>query len=107
MSVSGLGWPLKLAAAAGLVAHMALRRPPEPIPIFRHADGTWSLPSLGLDRLALRSGTAVGPFWARLALGGAHSSKAVTVVLVKDQLEREDWRRLQAELRRRAGTGTV
>lgn|GEM_PF-1747943 len=105
--VSGLAWPLKAAAAAGLVAHFALRRPPAPIPVTRHADGTWSLPSVGPDRLALRPGTAVGPFWARLSLGGAESPKTVTVLLVKDQLGAEDWRRLQAELRRRAGTGTV
>lgn len=89
-----------------VVAHAALRRPAAPMPVCRHADGAWSLPALGLERLALRPGTAVGPFWARLALGAA-GARTVSIVLLADQLEPEDWRRLRAVLRRAAGTGTV
>jgi len=106
ISISGLAWPLKLAAGVALLAHGALRRPARPMPVCRNPDGTWSLPALGLDGLALRPGTAAGPFWARLALG-AEGARTVTVLLLADQLGREDWRRLQAELRRRARAGTV
>ncbi|HEX6996468.1 MAG TPA: hypothetical protein VF339_20225 [Gammaproteobacteria bacterium] len=106
ISLSGLVWPVKLAAGGALVAHAALRRPAAPMPIRRDADGTWSLPALGLDGLALRPGTAAGPFWVRLALGRA-GVRTVTVVLVADQVDREAWRRLQAELRRGAARGTL
>ncbi len=104
--LSGLAWPLKAASVGALVAHAAMRRPRAPMAICRNTDGTWSLPALGLDGLALRPGTQAGPFWVRLSLGRA-GRPAVTVVLVADQLDREAWRRLQAELRRRAPAGTV
>jgi len=104
ITLSGLPWTLKLAACAALAAHAAVRRPAAPMPICRHSDGSWSLPLLALDRLALGPGTAAGPFWARLVLRGP---RTVVVVLLADQLGPEDWRRLQAELRRRVEAGTV
>jgi hypothetical protein len=107
VSVCGIGWPLKLVAAAALLCHAALRWPRAPTPLYRHADGAWSLPILGLERLRLCPGTAVGPFWARLALGTNGATAAATIVLLADQVDPEDWRRLQAILRRRAETGTV
>jgi len=106
IALSGLAWPLELAAFGALAAHAVWRWPGAPVPICRHADGTWSLPALGLEGLVLCPGTEAGPFWVRLSLGRA-DARAVTVVLVADQLDRESWRRLQAELRRRVGAGTV
>lgn len=102
----GLAWPFKLAAIAALLAHAALRRVPAPMSIARDSEGYWSLPSLGLARLTLRPGTAVGPFWARLTLGSA-GSRSITVLMLVDQLDRESWRRLQAALRGAAQAGTV
>lgn len=106
VSLSGFPWPLKLAAGGALVAHAAWRRPKAPMPFCRAADGTWSLPTLGLEGLALRPGTQAGPFWVRLALGRA-GARTVTIVLLADQVDREAWRRLQAELRRGTAAGTV
>lgn len=102
----GLAWPLKLVAVAALLAFAVIRRGPEPLPIERDAAGAWSLPSLGLEGLELRPGTAVGPFWARLALG-SDSGVAVTVLVLVDQVDRESWRRLQVALRGAAPAGTV
>jgi hypothetical protein len=96
---SGLDWPIKLAGVTAVVTHAVLRRRPSPTRIARLADGTWSLPALGYERLTLRPGTAVGPFWVKVVLGGP-GAKPLTVLLVKDQLDPASWRRLQAELRR-------
>lgn len=102
---SGLAWPIKIVGVAAVLAHAALRRPPRATEVRRLPDGTWSLPALGLDRLDLRPGTAVGPFWVRLHLGTA--DRVVSVLLLRDQLDAETWRRLQAELRRLGPAGTV
>src|SRR5690554_1307128 len=69
--IAGLAWPVKIVGIAGVLAHSVLRRPPRATPLRRGGDGTWSLPARGLDRLLLRPGTAVGPFWIRLRLGAA------------------------------------
>jgi hypothetical protein len=79
--------------------HAALRRRPPPTRLARLTDGTWCLPALGHERLMIRPGTAVGPFWAKVVLGGP-GAKPLTVLLLKDQLDPASWRRLQAELRR-------
>jgi len=88
-----------------VLVHAALRRPPPITVIRRHADGAWSLPALGFERLDLRPGTSVGPFWIKLRLGTADT--AVSVLLLRDQLDAETWRRLQAELRRLGAAGKV
>lgn len=66
--------------------------------LLRHADGSWTLPERGLTGLALRDGTSLGPFWIALRLG-AGTARA-SVLLLRDQLDHETWRGLQAELRR-------
>lgn len=101
----GLPRPISLLGAAAVVAHAALRRPPRAVPVRRLPDGSWALPTRGLDGLVLRPGSAVGPFWVRLRLGAPGS--AADVLLLKDQLDADAWRRLQADLRRRSDGGTV
>lgn len=103
--VCGLAWPLKVLGAAAVLGHAVFRRPARAVPLRLLPDGAWSLPTRGLERLSLRPGTAVGPFWVRLRLGGG--SSIVVVLLLKDQLDRASWRRLQAELRRSRLAGTV
>jgi hypothetical protein len=96
---SALPAPLALAGLAALLAHARLRRlSPAPAVLRRGADGRWALPARGLHDLALGSGTAVGPFWAQLRLEGPEARLAV--LLLRDQLDREAWRALQAQLRR-------
>ncbi|HEX5420437.1 MAG TPA: protein YgfX [Gammaproteobacteria bacterium] len=87
------------AGLAALLAHAWLRRPsPAPALIQRGVDGRWALPANGVGGLALGAGTAVGPFWVELRLEGPEGRLAV--LLLRDQLDGESWRALQAQLRR-------
>ncbi|HEX7081896.1 MAG TPA: protein YgfX [Gammaproteobacteria bacterium] len=106
VAASGIGWPVKLGAVAAVLAHAAARRVPRPSRIVRTADGAWALPDRGLDGLELRPGTAVAPFWVSLRLA-APGARAFVVLLLKDQVDQEAWRALQAELRRSRPLGTL
>lgn len=91
--------PLALCGVAALLAHGWLRMPaPAPALVQRGADGQWALPANGSQGLVLAAGTAVGPFWVELRLEGREGRRAV--LLLRDQLDRESWRALQAQLRR-------
>lgn len=90
--------PLKLACIALAIGHALARKPSRPTTLLRHEDGSWSLPERGMTRLALREGTSLGPFW--IALHFAAGGQRASLLLLRDQLDRETWRALQAELRR-------
>ncbi len=86
------------AALAALFAHAWLRRPGPPVRLERSREGGWALPAEGLRGFVLAPGSAVGPFWVHLRLEGPGGRRAV--LLLRDQLDPETWRGLQAELRR-------
>jgi hypothetical protein len=92
--------PRSVAALAlgALLVHARLRRPRPPEPIELRAGGRWAVSGARLGGLTLAEGTAVGPFWVRLELAGAGTR--VARLLLRDQLDADTWRALQAELRR-------
>ena len=104
---SGLILPLKLPAVAGVLVHGVVRRASRPTKVARGADGTWSMPQRGHSRLSLCDGTSVGPFWILLRFRSAHGRRPLSVLLLRDQLNAESWRAVQAELRRTKPVGTV
>lgn len=95
---SAVPWWLAAPGLAALAAHLWLAAPAPPTPVERGADGLWSLPAEGRAGLRLREGASVGPFWVDLRLDGPGGRRAV--LLLRDQLDGESWRALQAELRR-------
>ncbi|HEU4617689.1 MAG TPA: hypothetical protein VFV10_06580 [Gammaproteobacteria bacterium] len=90
-----------LLALAGLLVHALLGRPPASRCLELRADGSWAVP--GASGLSLVEGTAVGPFWIRLKL--ARPGLRVARLLLRDQVDAETWRVLQAELRRGGRSG--
>jgi hypothetical protein len=96
---------VKAACIAVVVAHAFARKPPRPTTVLRYDDGSWALPERGLERLALGDGTSVGPFWISLRLGAGTAS--ASVLLLRDQLDRETWRALRAELGRVRPTRSI
>lgn len=96
--LSSLSVPLELAGVALTLAHALARRPARPTTLLRHEDGSWSVPERGMTGLALGEGTSLGPFWIALHLGAGR--RRASLLLLRDQLDPETWRALQAELRR-------
>jgi hypothetical protein len=91
------GVTLALLAAIGL--HWIGRRP-RPVGVVVSADGMWCLPAAGAFRLELGEGTAFSTWWVRLELVDGRTTHAV--LLLRDQLEPEAWRRLQLAVREAA-----
>jgi hypothetical protein len=99
----GLGALATCFAAAALGAHGVLRAPRRTAVLLRRRDGTWALPDAGLDRLRLGRGTRYGSLWMELVLvaDSPNRKRKTAILLLRDQVDAESWRRLQAQLRRR------
>jgi hypothetical protein len=100
VATSGLPSAAAGAILASLALHAWWRRPASPRPLELSRDGLWAVPGTALERLTLAEGTGVGPFWVHLKLAGPGAR--ISCLLLRDQLETEAWRALQAELRRGA-----
>jgi hypothetical protein len=91
-------WPAIAGALLTAVAlHGIVRFPRATERLIQARDGSWALPSRGLAGLRLARGTAWGDTWVDLVLAG--SGRRVRVLLLRDQLGAEDWRRLQVAVR--------
>ncbi len=97
------GIPGALTGAA-LFVHAILRRPRPPPPLVRLADGRWSVPDAGVSGAVLGAGTRFTRGWVRLELA-ARGRAPATLLLMHDQLDPEEWRALQAALRRGQSAG--
>jgi hypothetical protein len=96
-----MGWPwlAKSAAIAALVAHAAWRRPqPAHGVIEVDADGACRIPGVSAVPFTPGTRTRLAPYWLRIAAPGG--SGPLDILLLADQLDPRDWRRLTAILRR-------
>ena len=93
-----VSWLIRCPLLAALVVH-GWWRLPEPSPVLiGYPNGTWAAPELGRAALRLTSGSMVATWWLRLVLRDGRGR--LPVLLLRDQLCAEDWRALQAFLRR-------
>lgn len=82
----------------GVLAHALLRRWPDcPARLVVGGDGSCRVPEWGPETLRLAPRTRLTPFVIDLRFGPGPQGR---VLLLADQLEREDWARLSAILRR-------
>ena len=93
-----------LALLAGVGIHGLARRPRTPRRLVLEPDGTWSIPEQGQWRLQLAPGTAWAAWYVELVLAGA-ARAPVRVLILRDQLDADAWRRLQVAVRERGGAG--
>lgn len=75
-----------------------LRFPKAPPVVLCGDQSAWALPEHGLFGLSLAAGTRYTALWARLVLVDP-AGAATRVLLLADQFERADWRKLQVALR--------
>jgi hypothetical protein len=86
-------------AVAAVVGHGFVRRPrASPSRVVVSDDGACEVPEWSTGRLPLGARTLVCPFWVRLDLGAGPWRR--DLLLVADQLEAPQWRRLRALLAR-------
>lgn len=96
---AGFGSGVAAAALAAVCAHCVLRRPRSPQLVARHADGTWTVAGRALATgLALAPGTSWSTWYVALVLESGRGRRVRSLIL-RDQLEAEDWRRLQLAVR--------
>jgi len=96
-----VGWPwyAKLLAGALTLCHAWWRRPrPRAASLTVAADGSCRIHECGPDVMTLTDRTRITPFV--LDLHFRSGPRALRVVLLADQLGRDDWVRLSAILRR-------
>jgi hypothetical protein len=100
VSILHSGWELyvKVAALCAVGGHARLFRPPEPAPIIIGCDGLWALPAEELYDMRLGERTVCSGAWVRLHLTRGPATNR-RVLLLADQFDREDWRRLQVSVR--------
>jgi hypothetical protein len=95
----GWPWPIRVALAAAALIHGSLCRPRElPTLLIVGKDGSWRVPEWGAETLLLAAPTYVTPFGIDLYLGIGPERRHL--ILLADQLERTEWTRLNALLRR-------
>jgi len=95
----GWPWPLRSLAVAIVGVHGWWRRPERsPAALLVAADGGCRVPQWGDETYALRPGTRFTRFVAALELGTDPRRRRLLVLF--DQVAPDDWRRLQALLRR-------
>jgi hypothetical protein len=93
---------LQWLGLAAVVGHAALRRPaPSPGRILLAEGGACDVPEWRTGMRPLGPRTIVAPFWARLDLG--HGPWQRELLLMADQVDPEDWRRVRALLARARG----
>ena len=96
-----VGWavPLRLLAIAAVVGHCIVRRPTASPRIVLVAEGgRCVVPEWKTGPRPLGPRTLVSPFWVRLDLGTGPWRR--DILLLADQMQPEDWRRLRALLLR-------
>jgi len=92
-------WYATLLAGALTLGHAWWRRPRRPIPsLTMAADGSCRIHVWGPDVLTLTERTRITPFV--LDLYFRKGPRALRLVLLADQVDRDDWARLSAILRR-------
>jgi hypothetical protein len=92
-------WPAAAGALAAVVGHTWWRwprRPPGVIVI--GADASCAVPEHGIGPLALSPRTRIAPWWVRL--DAREGRRRLDILLLADQLDPDDWRRLAAIVRR-------
>ena len=94
-STVGLIWSGMLLLA--VCVHAWIRLPGSSILLLRFGDGSWAIPEQGRFKLQLAPNSSYSTVWVRLVFeaDGARN----TVLLLRDQMETEDWRRLQVAVR--------
>lgn len=95
---SGLELYVKVAALCAVGGYAWLFRPPEVGPIIIGGGGLWALPAEELYDMRLGEKTVYSGAWVRLHLTRGRATNR-RVLLLADQLDREDWRRLQVSVR--------
>jgi hypothetical protein len=99
-----VGWPApaKWIAAAAVICHGVLRRPPKPPRlVIVTEDGFGAVPEWQLELRPLGPRSLACPYWVRLDLGAGAGRR--DIVLLADQVSGADWRRLRALLARARG----
>jgi hypothetical protein len=81
---------------AAVAIHGIVRYPRSPRLLVLHRDATWAVPERGLHARTLSPRTAWTTWYVELVLTGPGHTR---IVLLVDQLDAEDWRRLQVEVR--------
>jgi hypothetical protein len=95
----GWPWPAKAAAIVALLGHAVWRRPRSARAVIEvDADGALRIPSASAARFAPGTRTRLMPFWLRIV--ARNGADTVDILLLADQLNPADWRRLTAILRR-------
>ncbi|HEY9182485.1 MAG TPA: protein YgfX [Gammaproteobacteria bacterium] len=96
-----IGWPAptKVAALCAVFVHALWRKPSSTRAVIEvGADGACRIPAVNAEPFEPDAGTLLTPFCVRIV---ARSSRdTVDILLLADQVPREDWRRLTAILRR-------
>ena len=96
-----VGWPVPIRALAfaAVVGHGILRRPgASPRVVHFSAEGRCAVPEWNTGARALGPRTLVCPFWVRLDLGMGPWRR--DILLIADQMQPDEWRRLRALLLR-------
>jgi hypothetical protein len=92
-------WLAKAAAIAALVAHAVWRRPRAAHGVIEvGADGACRIPGVSAVPFTPGTRTRLAPFWLRIAAAGG--SDPLDILLLVDQIDPGEWRRLSAILRR-------
>ena len=87
---------LTALALAAIAAHGIGRYPRTPRLLMLHRDGTWAVPERGWHGLRLAPGTTWTTWYVELVFPGPAEMR---ILVLKDQLDAEDWRALQLVVR--------
>jgi hypothetical protein len=90
---------LTALALATVAAHALWRYPRTPRLLILHRDGTWAVPERGWHGLDLGPGTTWTTWYVELVFMAPAGAR---VLVLKDQLDTEDWRALQLAVREHA-----
>ena len=96
-----VGWPVsfRVLAFAAVVGHGVLRKPTaSPRVVHFTAQGSCVVPEWNTGVRPLGARTLVCPFWVRLDLGMGPWPR--DILLIADQMQPDEWRRLRALLLR-------
>jgi hypothetical protein len=91
-AAAALGW-------SALALHAQLAHPRCEVRLLLEAGGIWAAPVEQRFDLRLGRRTTYTYDWVSLCLESRGTGRALCVLLLRDQLDPEDWRRLQQRLR--------